>query len=296
MNNLMAALAERMAAVWIERIAGSKITTIAGVLGIAGTAVAQCTTYVPPAWRTYVTLAGVILAGTAAILARDASTAPVTLTKSASITAAVPPAAKLGAVMLCVLTLAASMPLAACNGSQVAQDIVNWTPALESAVSTVGTAAAVFDPSAGAIFAAATAGFDAASNVVVAEAKAYLANPTATVLAQLQTAVVTFQQQVNAALLDAAKITNAASQQHATALISAVATIINTILALVQSISSKTTTAQMASQATIKLAEVEPYLRPAAAARILALHYGEPEARGRQQLVAGLMQLQQAGF
>jgi len=47
MNNLMAALFERMAAVWIERIAGSKLTTIAGILGIAATFVSQLTTYIP---------------------------------------------------------------------------------------------------------------------------------------------------------------------------------------------------------------------------------------------------------
>jgi hypothetical protein len=73
----------------------------------------------------------------------------------------------------------------------------------------------------------------------VAQAKAYLANPTASVLAQLQAAVVAFQQQVNASLLQAAKITNPNSQQQVLNAINAVATVVLAILALVQSISSK---------------------------------------------------------
>ena len=121
----------------------------------------------------------------------------------------------------------------------MAQDIVNWTPALQSAVATVDSTAALLAPADAPVFAAATVGFDAASNLLVAQAKAYLANPTAGVLAQLQTQVVTFQQQVNAALLQAAKIVNPASQQHALAAIQAVATVVSAILALVQSVSSK---------------------------------------------------------
>jgi hypothetical protein len=107
---------------------------------------------------------------------------------------------------------------------------------------------------------AATIGFDAASNVLVAQAKAYQANPSAGVLAQLQTAVVTFQQQVIASLLSAAKITNPASQQHVLAAINGVATIVTAMLGLVQSVSGKAAVAQMASASTIKLAEVRPYM------------------------------------
>ena len=108
-----------------------------------------------------------------------------------------------------------------CTAASVAQDIVNWTPALQSAVATVDSTAALLAPADAPIFAAATSGFDAASNLLVAQAKAYLANPSAGVLAQLQTQIVTLQQQVNAALLQAAKIVDANSQQHALAAIQA---------------------------------------------------------------------------
>jgi len=72
--------------------------------------------------------------------------------------------------------------MSACSGKTVAQDIVNWTPALESAVATVDSSVALLAPADAAIVAAATAGFDAASNVLVAQARAYLANPTAPAL------------------------------------------------------------------------------------------------------------------
>jgi hypothetical protein len=160
----------------------------------------------------------------------------------------------------------------------------------------VDATAAVLDPAAAPIFTAATAGFDAASNTLVAQAKAYLANPSAGVLAQLQTAVITFQQQVNAALLQAARITNPASQQKALADINVVATAVNAILALVNSISSKVAVAQMAQQSTIKLASVQPLLDEGSAAVLLANHYGEPVASARIQLRLAEGKAAQAGF
>jgi len=111
----------------------------------------------------------------------------------------------------------------------VAQDIVNWTPALQSAVATVDSTASLLAPPDAPIFSAATYGFDAASNLLVAQAKAYLANPSASALQTLQTQVVTFQQQVSAALLQAVKIVDPAGQAHALSVLQAVATIVNTI-------------------------------------------------------------------
>jgi len=202
--------------------------------------------------------------------------------------------AKLGCWALIALLLLGTTT--GCTAQSVAQNIVNWTPTLQSAVATVDATAAVLDPAAVPIFTAATAGFDAASNTLVAQAKAYLANPSAGVLAQLQTAVITFQQQVNAALLQAARITNPASQQKALADINVVATAVNAILALVNSISSKVAVAQMAQQSTIKLASVQPLLDEGSAAVLLANHYGEPVASARIQLRLAEGKAAQAGF
>jgi hypothetical protein len=139
-------------------------------------------------------------------------------------------------------------------------------------------------------------GFDAASNLLVAQAKAYLANPTAPVLQQLQTAVVAFQQQVNAALLQAARISNPASQQQVLNAINAVATVVSAMLALVTSISCKTAVARMASQSTIKLAQVRPYLDEDKAAALVAVHYGEPANLAAMQVAQLEVSAAHAGF
>src|ERR1035437_459473 len=137
------------------------------------------------------------------------------------------------ALMLSSLLLMGTMAITSCNGKTVAQDIVNWTPMLQSAVATVDSTATLLAPQYAPIFLAATVGFDAASDLLVAQAKAYLANPSAGVLAQLQAAVVAFQQQVNASLLSAAKITDPLTQQHVLNAVNAVATVVEAMLALV---------------------------------------------------------------
>ena len=203
--------------------------------------------------------------------------------------------AKLGVWALISLLLPLPF-MSGCSARNVAQDIVNWTPTLESAVATVDTAAALLAPADAPIFAAATIGFDAACNVLVAQAKAYLANPNATVLAQLQAAVVVFQQQVNASLLEAAKIINPNSQAHALNAINAVGTAVTAILALVQTVSSKAQVAHMAAHSTIKLAAVRSSLDENKAAAMIASHYGEPVELARAQMEQAELNAAQAGF
>jgi hypothetical protein len=203
--------------------------------------------------------------------------------------------AKLGAWALIALLLPLPL-LSGCSGSTVAQEIVNWTPALESAVATVNSTAALLMPTDAPVFATATKDFDAASNLLAAQAKAYLANPSAGALAQLQAQVVTLQQQVNAALLQAARIMDAGSQQHALTAIQAVGTIVTAILALVQSVSSKTAVAHMAAQSTVKLAAVRPFLDEGKAAGIIASHYNEPVELARMQVARAEQSEMQAGF
>jgi hypothetical protein len=131
---------------------------------------------------------------------------------------------------------------------------------------------------------------------MVTQAKAYLANPSASTLAQMQSQIVTLEQQVNTALLAAGKIVNPASQQHALAAIQSVGTVVLAMLALVQSVSSKSAVQQMAAQATVKLAEVRPYLNGAQAAGIVAGHYGEPVAIARMQVAQVEQGEMSAGF
>ena len=259
-----------------------------GIVTIASVFSQQGITFGNAGSGTVITLISGLATALLGLLARD----PASSTSSANSASST---ARLGCWALIALLL--PMPLiGGCSGTRVAQNIVNWTPTLESAVATVNSTATMLDPKDAPIFAAATAGFDAASNELVVQAKAYLANPNASVLVQLQTAVVTFQQRVNASLLQVARITNPASQQHVLNAINAVATVVTAMLALVTSISSKAAVARMASQSTIKLAAVQPYLNKNKAALMVASHYNEPVSLATMQVAQVEVNAAQAGF
>jgi hypothetical protein len=248
------------------------VVTMAGVLSQQGITLGNVGT------GTVVSLIGAIAAGLLGLLAKD----PVDGTGrqgggSAS------QQQKLGAWALIVLLMPLPF-LGGCSGMTVAQNIVDWTPALQSAVASVDSAGAVLSPGDETVFTAATAGFDAAAELLIAQAKAYLANPTAGTLAQMQTQVVVLQQQVNKAMLQAVRIVNPRSQQHALAVIQAVGTVTMVMLALVQSISSKAAVAEMAKASAVKMGEVLPLVDRQQAAEMVAEHYDEPVILAQLQM------------
>jgi len=265
------------------------VATIASVLSQQGISMGSAGS------GTVVTLVSGLATALLGLMARDPGAAEsfsANSTSSSSVSSG--STAKLGVWALIALLLLPSM--AGCSGASVAQEIVNWTPTLESAVATVDSTAALLAPSDAPLFTAATTGFDTASNLLVAQAKAYLANPTAGALMQLQEQVVVFQQQVNAALLSAAKIVNPNSQQHALSAINAVGTVVLAILALVESASTKAQVARMAAQSSIKLATVRPYLDEGMAVATVAAHYGEPVGQARVQVARVELSAARAGF
>jgi hypothetical protein len=259
------------------------VVTIAGVLSQQGISLGKAGT------GTVISLVTAIATAMLGLLARDPNQGSGVRDQGS-----VSQQAKLGAWMLISLLLMSSMT--GCSAVGVAQDIVNWTPSLESAIATVDSTAALLAPADAPVFAAATQGFDAAANLLVGQAQAYLANPSASVLAELQAQVVTFQQKVNSSLLAVTRIVDAASQKHALQAIQAVATIVNAMLALVEQISSKAAVAHMAQAAQIKLAAVEPLLNRNRAAAMVAAHYDEPVAVARVQVAETEKDAVRAGF
>ncbi len=258
------------------------LVSIAGVLSQQGISLGKAGT------GTVVSLVGAVATALLGLLARD----PVPSSEKPQSHGST---VRIGAWMLIALLI--PLPwMQGCSAAGVAQDIVNWTPALVSAVATVDSTVSLLAPADSPIFTAATQGFDAASSLLVAQARAYLAHPSAGALRQLQTQVVTFQQQVGAALLQAAKIADPASQTHALAVIQAVATIVNTILALVASISSKAAVQKMSAATGIKLSMLRPYLSDTRAAQIVAAHYNEPLTRARAQVAQAERMEINAGF
>jgi hypothetical protein len=249
-----------------------------GIVTIGGTLSQQGVTLGTAGTGTVVTLASGIAAALLGLLAKDPGRSDSGAATSHGVTTA-----KLGVWALVALLLPLPF-MSGCSGITVAQDIVNWTPTLQGAVATVDSTAALLAPADAPVFAAATVGFDAASNLLVGQAKAYLANPSASVLAQMQSQVVTFQQQVNAALLEAGRMLDPASEQHALAAVQALSTIVSAMLALVESVSSKAAVAQMAAASIVKMAMVGDYKDREKAARIVAGHYGEPVVLARVQV------------
>jgi hypothetical protein len=263
--------------------------TVAGVLSQQGVTLGHAGS------GTVVTLAGALATALLGLLARDPVPSPVPAQSGAGSSSGANTSVRLGAWALIALLLPLPF-MTGCSGVSVAQDIVNWTPALQSAVATVDSTAALLAPADAPIFAAATVGFDTASNLLVTQAKAYLANPSAGILTQIQTQIVTFQQQVNASLLATAKIVDPAGQKHALAALQAVATVVSAIFALVESISSRAAVAQMAVQSTVKLAAVENYLDRRQAEAVIAAHYSEPLILARLQIARSRQAQLQVGF
>jgi hypothetical protein len=266
------------------------ITSISGVLSQQGITLGSAGT------GTVVALVGSLATALLGLLAQDPEVASQQVSGSASQQAGgANTSARLGVWTLIALLLPLPF-VSGCSGKSVAQDIVNWTPALQSAVATVDSTAALLAPGDAPIFAAATVGFDTASNLLVAQAKAYLANPSAGALAELQAAVIALQQNVSGATLSALKIVDQKSQTLAMNAINAVGTIINAILALVISVSSKAQVAQMAALSSIKLAQVRAYRNEGRAAEIVAGHYDEAVGVARVQVALAERNEALAGF
>ena len=255
------------------------IVTVAGVLSQQGITLGAAGS------GTVVTLMSGLATAFLGLLARDPGSEAPTSGSTA----------KLGAWALIALLLPLPF-VGGCSGTTVAQEIVNWTPALDGAVAAVDSTAALLAPADAPAFAATTAGFDAASNLLVVLAKMYLASPSASLLARMQGQVVILEQQVNAALLQAGRITNPASQQHALSAIQAVGVVVSAILALVQSVSTKAEVARMAGQSSIKLAAVRGLLDQDRAAAMVAEHYGEPVELARVQVAQVEVAEVRAGF
>jgi hypothetical protein len=183
--------------------------------------------------------------------------------------------------------------LSGCNGVTVAQDIVNWVPSLQAAVATVDSTAALLDPAAAPIFAAVTVGFDAASNLAVSQAQDYLKNPTTTFASTLAAQLVALQQNVNSALLAAAKIVNPKSQALALAVLNGVSSIVNIMVSLIKGVKGVTIAA---STTAVTLLMIKPYRDDAQTARLVAEHYGIDQDEATARVNVGYAQMQAAGL
>lgn len=138
----------------------------------------------------------------------------------------------------------------------VAQEIVIWTPVVVSAADTVAATVELLDPASAVALTPLSTAIDALAPQFTTAAQNYLANPGESTLAVVQSLIAQIQQNTNAALLAALKITDPATQAKVLRDINALATGVSAILALVQSISTKGQVSAMAAGVTVTYAQV----------------------------------------
>jgi hypothetical protein len=248
-------------------------TTVLGILVCIATAIpiltAQGLTLGTVGTGTVIGLAGSLTAAFLGLMARDpAPSGSTTVTTTAS-KPGVPSVTtrQLNGIMLIMVlllgTMTATVPLTGCTQQQkvtIAQEIVNWTPVFVSTADTVNASIMALDPATIIVLGPVTAGINVFAPQLQQLAQTYLNNPTLTNLQLLQALITQIQQNINSAMLAAVKITNPTSQAAATRNINLLATIANTILALVQQISTKAQVAAMARNVHVTLAQVRPLL------------------------------------
>ena len=196
---------------------------------------------------------------------------------------------------IALLCLAVTPVMIGCTKATIAQDIVAWTPTIISTSTTVASVVASIDPGSGIIISAAVVGFDMLAKLVAAQAQNYLDNPSASVLLTLQNQVLTFQQQINTSILQAAKITNMQSQQRVLAAIEGLSTAVTAVIALIATVKGNTlSTASLT--APVKIAQVISPQQIDVSTQMVAEHYGITTGAAEASVRASIYALRRIGL
>ena len=196
---------------------------------------------------------------------------------------------------IALLCLAVTPVMIGCTKATIAQDIVNWTPTIISTSTTVASVVASIDPGSGIIISAAVVGFDMLAKLVAAQAQNYLDNPSTSVLLTLQNQVLTFQQQINTSILQAAKITNMQSQQRVLAAIEGLSTAVTAVIALIATVKGNTlSTASLT--APVKIAQVISPQQIDVSTQMVAEHYGITTGAAEASVRASIYALRRIGL
>jgi hypothetical protein len=143
---------------------------------------------------------------------------------------------------------------------QIVTEINTHIPEVVAAADTVAATVSALVPADAVIIGVSDVAFDTAAKTIQALTASYIANPTASVLAQIQTAITTLEGQINTATLNVVGIKNTATQSAVLAALKGLLTVVTVVFAL---ISPTLTTAQLVDlrdSNTIHLARVRPYM------------------------------------
>lgn len=143
---------------------------------------------------------------------------------------------------------------------QVVSRIDAYMPTVINAADTVAATVSMLLPADALLIQVSDTAFDTAAATLAALCKSYLANPSANVLAQIQTAIDTLQQQVSAATLKAVGIKDAQSQQLAIAALKGLLTAVSFVFGLISQTQTTAQLIQLRDENRIRLATIRPYL------------------------------------
>jgi CheY-specific phosphatase CheX len=133
------------------------------------------------------------------------------------------------------------------------------------------------------------------AKLVAAQAQNYLDNPSTSVLLTLQNQVLTFQQQINTSILQAAKITNMQSQQRVLAAIEGLSTAVTAVIALIATVKGNTlSTASLT--APVKIAQVISPQQIDVSTQMVAEHYGITTGAAEASVRASIYALRRIGL
>lgn len=143
---------------------------------------------------------------------------------------------------------------------QVVTAINAKMPTVIAAADTVAATVAVILPADGVIIGITDVAFDTAAKSIQALTASYIANPNASTLTQIQTAINTLESQVNTATLSVVGIKNQANQTLAVAALKGLLTTLSVVFGMVMPTESATMLDTLRSTDTIHLARMRPYM------------------------------------
>jgi hypothetical protein len=146
---------------------------------------------------------------------------------------------------------------------QVVQKINTYAPAIVDGIDAAATTIATLDPAIGAVIMIGVTALDTLQVAFTATLSAYLANPNATTLTALQSAINALESNINTASLNALHITDPISQRLALAGLKTVLSLVTIVFSLISQTETVAQLDQLRMTDTIHLALLRPQMNEA---------------------------------
>jgi poly-gamma-glutamate capsule biosynthesis protein CapA/YwtB (metallophosphatase superfamily) len=166
------------------------------------------------------------------------------------------------AIVLCcaMVALTGCTPAQKQTTLQVITAVNARLPEVTAAADTVAATIAALAPADAALIAVCDTGFDTVAKTLQALTASYIANPSASTLAQIQAAINTLESTLNTATLNVVGIKDAASQKLALAALKGLLTVVTVVFAMIAPTESVAQLEALRETNTIHLARLRPYL------------------------------------